>query len=140
MARSEQYIRSMNAKSYTVRIVTIVDRPALRGPTYTPVAAGTKVVEERVCSFGAAVRVYEAALRGDYDFASEFVLKVEVIQKRTNASPRVVRKLVERRAVELSREGSIVNDPDLKITALAVAAHRRGNRIVRIASWHQLAA
>lgn len=127
-----------NEKSYTVRITTIVDRPALRGPSYQAVPVGHKIVEERRCSFAGAVNTYDACIRGDYDFSSEFVLRVEVYQTRRNASPRTVRKLVERRNVELSRTGSIVNNPELKITALAVAALRRGNTLVRVSRHWQV--
>lgn len=127
---------ALTVATFVVRFVTVVDRPALRGSTFAPVAAGTTVVQyDRFTSQSAAVAAMERILRGEYDYVSEYVSKVEVYQVRANRSPRTVRKLVERRELGARRAmTSIVNDAELRYIALAVAADRRGNRMRAIAA------
>lgn len=125
------------AATYVVRIVTVVDRPALRGATFPVVAVDTKIVEERRCSYAGAVYTYNACLAGEYDFTGEYVRSVQVYQMRPRSSARTVRKLVERTDVGNARAAvSISRDPYLRITAIAAAAERRGNRLTRMsAHW-----
>lgn len=125
----------MNAKPYVVRSVIVVDRPALRGASYPVVAAGTTIVDvARFESQGAAIGWAQMTLSGQFDTSGEYVRKVEVYQERRNASPRTVRKAVDRSILGAARaQRSVSRDPELRITAIAVGAARRGNTVQRMA-------
>ena len=82
---------------YRVTIVTIVDRPDLRNATYAAVEPGSKVVARRdTWSRGEALALFDDAVRGAWDFGSEYVAAVEVWRMRDGRSPRTVRRRVER--------------------------------------------
>jgi hypothetical protein len=80
-------------KTYRVVLTYCVTSPEKRGPTYAPVAAGTryKIVFEHA-SQATAVAAFERAVAGQENFSSEVVVEAEVLQVRTNASPRRVRR------------------------------------------------
>jgi len=87
-------------KPFVVRFVTLVDCPERRGDTYSPVPQNHRFMLAWAYATQAdAVRVAEAIMhRGECDFGSEFVISVQVLRMRANASPRVVRKLRRRDA------------------------------------------
>lgn len=82
---------------YRVSFTIIVDHPELRGPSFAPVAPGTRIhTSETFTSQGAAVRYFDGILDGEADFASEYVSKVGVNRMYSGRSPRHVRLTVER--------------------------------------------
>jgi len=120
--------------TYVLRYVTVVDRPYLRGSSYSPVAPGAVVVvRDRFTSQGAAVRAFDAILKGGYDFSSEYVRDVEVYTEQLNARSRTVRKKVDRRPLGERRAATpVYRDPELRITAIAAHASMKGNSFRRL--------
>lgn len=90
----------MTASYYTVDFRIVVDRPDRRGEDFSQVPAGHRIhTSWQYRTRREALAVFEAILRGDYDFGSEYVACVEVLDRdcyRTR-SPRWVRRPVERR-------------------------------------------
>lgn len=87
----------MTEARYKVEFFTLVDHPEKRDASYRPVEPGTMV--RTVWEYptqSRAVAVFDSICRGDYDFGSEYVMKVRVMAKRASASARLVRKWVER--------------------------------------------
>ena len=108
------------AGNYHVVSITTVDRPWLRDNTLPVVATGFRIVTTgRYQTQGAAVREFNRLVRGDDDFASEFVSSVYV--ETATGHRRTVRRRVERqRARDLSTR-------ELRVQALACHAYRIGN-------------
>ena len=64
---------------YVVRWTVTVDRPELRGPSFRPVAAGTKVpMTEHFADRASALRFGQQVLGPDWHFASEYVSSAHV--------------------------------------------------------------
>lgn len=82
---------------YQVEFLTRVDHPELRNSTL-PVVAVDKALPTtlRYPTLQQAVVAFNELCRGEYDFASEYVERVRVVKLRPCASPRIVRKQVER--------------------------------------------
>lgn len=119
-----------NNKPYEVWFVLLVDRPELRGPSYTPVAPGTRFGQtERFATCGQAVRFHDRLLAGEYDFASEIVVKSQVVSYQgRKGSPRTVRRQVTRTRTETAS--------DRARALLGVASARRGNVLAFYAGWY----
>jgi hypothetical protein len=82
---------------YEVRIVTKIDHPERRDSTFPQVQPGTCIPSRMVCSsHAAALSNLEAILRGDYDFASEYVKSVQVVAVDGLHPLRVVRRRIDR--------------------------------------------
>lgn len=83
----------MSSGQYIVRIRTTVDAPERRGDSYPKVSPGhhcnwTMTFDKQ----RGAVALYRDVLAGEYDFGSEFVSLVVVLQMREQRSPRLVRR------------------------------------------------
>lgn len=90
----------MTASYFTVDFTIVVDRPDRRGPDFLKVEAGHKFHESwQYRTRGEAIRVFASILRGEHDFGSEYVSKVEVLDRDCyrDRSPKYVRRPVERR-------------------------------------------
>lgn len=126
------YLRVMTTdttKPYEVWTTLVVDRPELRGPTYAPVRPGHRQgMVQRFATQAAALRYRDAVLRGEDDYASEYIAAVTVVQARRNSSPRIVR-----RRVEWTRQEST---KDWRRNMLAVGAARRGNVLAFYADYY----
>jgi hypothetical protein len=84
-------------KFYTLLHTIVVDHPERRDDSFAPVPAGHRVATHfSYRGQGGAVRDYAAMLAGGYDFSSEYVTRVELIQHMPNGSKRVVRALRQR--------------------------------------------
>jgi hypothetical protein len=80
-------------KTYRVVLTYCVTNPELRGPTYPTVEKGARYgVIFEFSKQGPAVAAFERAVAGQENFSSEVVVEAEVLQMRTNASPRRVRR------------------------------------------------
>ncbi len=67
-------------REYVVRYTVRVDRPELRHATFSPVSPGHRIqCVDRFASCGAAVSRFDALVRGDDDYTSEFVSSVHVV-------------------------------------------------------------
>lgn len=90
----------MTASYFSVEFRTIVDRPDRRGPEQIKVEAGHAFftrwdyLERRQ-----ALAVFESIVRGEYDFGSEYVSRVAVLDRDCYGSrgPKWVRRPVERK-------------------------------------------
>jgi hypothetical protein len=108
---------------YEVRFVIRVDHPEVRGPTYPAVPEGHRIPSVwQYTTQADAVRVFTGMLEGREDYGSEFVCSAEVVALRETASPRTVRRRVERtrppptheeRAEELVRAAIADQETDL---------------------------
>jgi hypothetical protein len=87
---------------YQIRFTLHLDRPELRGDSYPNVPAGKQYQTWGHKTFNGAVGEFNAILKGCYDYASEYVSKVEVVRLHEGKSPTVVRKPVERKRVNES--------------------------------------
>jgi len=113
---------------YEVRFTITVDRPELRGPTYAPVAAGTKIpTVVTTTSHNQAVRLYDAILRGEEEYRSEYVTSVQVVARTKSGNIRQVRvyRTLERQETRKERDHAI----------LAVHAARRGASFRSFIGW-----
>ena len=84
----------MTQKRYEVRFVIVVDHPEKRGPSFAPVDSGTR--SSQVWGYEGqadAARVGDSMLDGAWDFGSEYVAKVQVLELRVGRSSRQVRKI-----------------------------------------------
>lgn len=87
----------MTEARYEVEFFTLVDHPEKRNASYRPVEPGTLIrTVWKYTTQSRAVAEFDSICRGDYDFGSEYVMKVRVLAERPHASPRLVRKWVER--------------------------------------------
>lgn len=89
----------MSTLPYAVEFAVMVDHPELRNDSYPQVAAG-RVLGQRIefRTQRAAVALFEAILRGEEDFASEFVVRVQVVRLNPRGgSPVWVRRPAERK-------------------------------------------
>lgn len=124
------------AKPFEVRYTLTVDRPELRGPSYSPIAAGTKVqFVDCFATQGAAVRRFEAMLRGEWDYPSEYVSSVDVVARprrlppnTTWMRPRTVRRWVKRDRQESARQRARA--------MLQVASARKGHYLAFYELWY----
>lgn len=83
--------------AYEVRYTIHLDRPELRGETFPKLPAGKLHFTWTYESYNAAVGEFNMMVKGEYDFASEYVSKVCVVRTHEGKSPTVVRKTVERK-------------------------------------------
>ena len=88
-----------NTITTVIEYTTTVDRPQLRGPSFRPVAANTKIVTRLTStSRNEALRVVQGLMDGEEDFGSEFVSRVQAYSLKANGLPgRQVRKMHVRR-------------------------------------------
>lgn len=115
----------IHSKTYRITIVTKIDRPELRGTSYTPCAPGTRAVNTLWHStHGAAVLEFDSIVAGSWDFASEFAETVRLVQIRYGKSPRTVRRTVSRTRNETRR---IWIQRSLQVSAVRRAASRNDN-------------
>jgi hypothetical protein len=85
------------SKNYCVEFTIHVDHPEKRCSSFPVVEAGTKIHNQWCYDRQSdAVRMFESILLGNWDYSSEFMEKVRVIQFRHDQSPRIVRKTVNR--------------------------------------------
>lgn len=94
MTRTHRYSRV-----FEVSFTTIVDRPELRGPSLPVVPAGHRIHDTYVFETQAqAIALFNAMVGGEWDFGSEFLARVQVLDVRdgNRSIARAVRKPVER--------------------------------------------
>jgi len=94
----------MHSGAYEVRFVLVIDRPELRDASFRPVKPSTRT-SQTWCytSQAAAVGAAREMLEGRWDFASEYIAAVEVVQVRGDRGRRTVRRRVERTRDETPR-------------------------------------
>lgn len=88
------------AAKYEVEFFILVDHPEKRNASFRPVEPGTLV--RTVWEYptqSRAVAVFDSICRGDWDFGSEYVVKVRVLRIPQHAGWHTVRKWVERQRV-----------------------------------------
>jgi hypothetical protein len=82
---------------YEVRYWLVVDHPELRGPTFPEVDAGTVILNrDSYQNRKDAIQFAKGLVTGGYDFGSEYVRAVEVLQMLEGQSPRYIRRRVNR--------------------------------------------
>lgn len=85
------------AKPFYLEAAIKVDRPEMRGPTYTPVERGAILVyQERFAKQSDAVARFQQMLDGNWDFKSEYVKWVQVTKDLPTGGYRWVRRQVSR--------------------------------------------
>ena len=83
--------------SYEVRFTLVVDHPEKRDSSFKPVDPGSRFHQTWSYDGQAdAARVGDSMLRGEWDFGSEYITSVQVLELRPGRSPRTVRKLRRR--------------------------------------------
>jgi hypothetical protein len=64
---------------YLVTIISVLDRPEMRCPSFPSLPSGSYLRDEIVCETrAAAISHHEDVLAGEYDFASEYAVTVDV--------------------------------------------------------------
>lgn len=112
----------METTRYEVRFTLTVDRPELRDSTFAPVAPGTKSAQTWTYSTAtAAAREFAEMVAGRWDFASEYISSVQVVQVCKSGLKRNFRPWTTRTRVE--------SEIDRKRATLAVGAARRGRSL-----------
>ncbi len=82
---------------YRLYFTICVDHPEKRDSSFYPVAPGAKSAQVwEYKTHASAVGVYEAILRGDWDFASEYVSRAAVYADNGRGGSRTVRREVRR--------------------------------------------
>lgn len=82
--------------TYSVSFSTKIDRPELRGPSFSPVKVGTYVPTTiTTTKFKSAVALFSSILNGEEDFSSEYVVHAQVWADGPKGR-RTVRTLVHR--------------------------------------------
>lgn len=95
--------------TYAVEFCVCVDAPHLRDESYKPVRAGTRhLVRYTDMTHRAAIGLYDAILRGEYDFLSEYVAHVVVFRPGW-------RRLVRRRVYRDRQPGFRVARLELRL-------------------------
>lgn len=110
----------MNKTRYEIRFTLTVDRPELRDSTFTPVAPGTKTAQTwTYTSQAGAAGEFAAMVEGRWDFASEYISSVQVVQICASGLRRNFRPWTTRTRNE--------SEIERKRALLAVAGARRGS-------------